>query len=70
MPIYEYRCRSCGAAFSDLVRMGTPPEEVRCPHCEEYRAERLFSAFATSGTASSSASSSGASCGPTSSPFT
>ena len=65
MPIYEYRCRACGAAFSDLVRLGTPPEEVRCRHCGEHQSERLFSSFATSsGSTSGSSTSSSSSCAP------
>jgi len=64
MPIYEYRCRSCGAAFADLVRMGTRPEEVRCPQCGEYQAERRFSSFATSGSTAGGASASSSSCAP------
>ena len=64
MPIYEYRCKSCGQSYSELVRMGTKPEEVRCPQCDEYQSERLFSAFATSGsTLSTSTSASSAGCG-------
>jgi len=66
MPIYEYRCKSCGRSYSELVRMGTRPEEVRCPHCEAYQSERLFSAFSTSGSpvsTSPAASSCGGSAG-------
>ncbi len=45
MPIYEYRCRSCGKQFEDLVRMGTPEEEIECPNCHEHHAQRLLSIF-------------------------
>ena len=67
MPIYEYRCRSCGGAFSDLVRLGTRPEEVRCPQCDEHQSERLFSSFATAGSSSSGSGggSSSSICAPT-----
>lgn len=64
MPIYEYRCQACGASFSDLVRMGTRPDEVRCPRCGERQSERLFSAFATgAGSRSEGSSGAAASCG-------
>jgi putative FmdB family regulatory protein len=43
MPIYEYRCKSCETEFEDLVRLGTPDEEIECPSCGEYRAERRLS---------------------------
>ena len=61
MPIYEYRCRSCGAEYEDLVRLGTRDEEVECPECGELQSERKVSVFATTG---SSGTTSGSSCGP------
>lgn len=40
MPIYEYRCLSCGHEFEELVRLGeTPP----CPACGKEEHERLRS---------------------------
>jgi len=63
MPMYEYRCRSCGATFDELVSSTQPESEVACPHCGEYEAEKLMSAFASSGSSSSDYSASGASCG-------
>jgi putative FmdB family regulatory protein len=47
MPIYEYRCRSCGKRVSIItLRVG---EEVRprCEHCGGRRLSRLMSRFAT-----------------------
>jgi putative FmdB family regulatory protein len=43
MPIYEYRCQSCETEFEDLVRLGTPDEEIECPSCGEHHAKRLLS---------------------------
>ena len=44
MPVYEYRCRSCGNTFSALVvSSDTPAEDVECPRCKKYRAEKLLS---------------------------
>jgi putative FmdB family regulatory protein len=43
MPIYEYRCRACGAAFERLVRTGDVPA---CPGCAATDLERLVSLFA------------------------
>ena len=40
MPIYEYRCASCGAEFERLVRSDTA---VTCPECQGRKLERLVS---------------------------
>jgi putative FmdB family regulatory protein len=65
MPLYEYRCGHCQTAFDDLVRMGTPDEDVECPTCGKHEAKRLLSVFSgrTSGTAGESAGASSSSCG-------
>jgi len=33
MPLYEYHCTHCESDFEDLVRIGTPDEQVTCPAC-------------------------------------
>jgi putative FmdB family regulatory protein len=40
MPLYDYKCRSCGHRFEELVRLGDTPE---CPACHARDPERLFS---------------------------
>lgn len=40
MPIYEYDCRKCGAAFEVLVRKG---KTAACPACGSADLERRFS---------------------------
>jgi putative FmdB family regulatory protein len=46
MPIYEYECRSCQAAFQRLV-MGKEEERgVRCPRCGGSRPKRIISRVA------------------------
>ncbi len=54
MPLYEYRCRCCGARFERLVRgaagvavdaVATRPAIV-CPECASEDVTRLLSAFA------------------------
>lgn len=49
MPIYEYRCPTCGQIFERLVRLGAaaPP----CPFCGAAGAERLVSLIARRGSA-------------------
>lgn len=43
MPIYEYRCESCGVEFERLILR---PTRVACPRCQGTRVERLLSRFA------------------------
>ncbi len=42
MPIYEYRCRSCGKDFELLV---FGKEEPQCPECGAKDPERKMSSF-------------------------
>jgi putative FmdB family regulatory protein len=46
MPLFEYRCKSCGHAFEALVFGGRKPV---CPRCDSDDLEKQFSTFATSG---------------------
>ncbi len=45
MPIYEYRCSSCGNEFEKLVRASDTPE---CPSCHSEKLDKKLSVFATS----------------------
>jgi len=49
MPLYEYRCRTCGKSFEMLQRMADADRELECPDCRSAEIERLLSTFATSG---------------------
>ncbi len=40
MPIYEYRCRSCGCQFEQLVLGSEVPE---CPDCTGRHVDKLMS---------------------------
>ena len=42
MPIYEYRCTTCGELTEVLVRGGSSAAD--CPHCGSALFEKLFSA--------------------------
>jgi len=47
MPIFEYRCRECGAQFEKIVR--SDREAVSCERCRGRKLDRLLSVFAVSG---------------------
>ena len=51
MPLYEYRCQSCGKRFEALVHSG---QKAACAHCGGKKLEKLISAFAVVGGAASS----------------
>ena len=46
MPIYEYRCESCGKRSSALLPSYSSPDPA-CPHCGKPELKRLVSTFAT-----------------------
>lgn len=43
VPIYEFRCESCGKTFATLVGMTSDPDEDRCPHCKSNKTTKLVS---------------------------
>lgn len=49
MPLYEYRCRSCGAVFEMLRRLKDADADMECPKCGSVEVEKLFSTFAAGG---------------------
>ncbi|MGE4263220.1 MAG: zinc ribbon domain-containing protein [Desulfovibrio sp.] len=46
MPLYEYRCRTCGQSFEDLVRNAEDEAALVCPACGAKEPERCLSACA------------------------
>ncbi len=65
MPIFEYRCCSCGEKFEKLVRRTEDAAEAGCPNCGERHLEQQYSTFAagaSSAASSQAASSEGPSC--------
>jgi putative FmdB family regulatory protein len=47
MPIYEFRCRSCGRKTTEIVLSRDRIGDVRCRACGSADLERLWSRFAT-----------------------
>jgi len=48
MPLYEYKCKSCGEVISELRTASQREEPLECPHCNGV-AEVILSTFATPG---------------------
>jgi putative FmdB family regulatory protein len=46
MPLFEYRCETCGKRFEELVMNSR--EKVSCPDCESDDVEKEFSIFSSS----------------------
>lgn len=46
MPIYEYRCRTCGKTFTVLTLRASEKAEPECTRCGGRDADRLLSRFA------------------------
>ena len=46
MPIYEFRCDSCGEVFEHLAMSAGDQLEVQCPHCQGQELSRVMSACA------------------------
>ena len=67
MPLYEYRCETCGQQFESYQRMTEVKKEEACPACGGRAAKVGISMFATKGTSSQGGSSCGG--GPRRSPF-
>jgi putative FmdB family regulatory protein len=49
MPIYEFRCKSCGERFEKLCPLGETGENISCPACAAPKPDKLISFFATRG---------------------
>ena len=53
MPIYEYRCQSCGGVSSFFVRSIGVDLEPACQHCQSNEMQRRMSSFALGKTVAS-----------------
>ncbi len=62
MPLYEYRCQTCGHLFEKMVAFSQNSKLPECPQCKSQDTKKQISAFATKGNAGSS---SGSGCGST-----
>jgi putative FmdB family regulatory protein len=54
MPIYDYRCRKCGAVSEAFLR-SPDAKPARCPSCGSQSLEKLPSAFSVLGSGTAEA---------------
>ena len=67
MPIYEYKCRSCGNLFEEFRLISERDAATKCPLCGKAEPERVISNFwGSSASAKDNSSYSGGSCSTTS----
>ncbi len=68
MPVYDYKCRKCGAVFEKFLRSLSAAVAITCEKCGSGKVEKLVTCCAISsggkseGTASSHSSNSCGSC--------
>jgi putative FmdB family regulatory protein len=55
MPVYEYKCRKCGAEFTYLKLRAM--DEPACPKCKSGEVGKKMSSFSCSGSSGSSSGS-------------
>lgn len=64
MPIYEYRCQTCGGRFEMRLSFSQADQLPECPYCHSQDTRKQVSMFASSSSGgSSSGYSSSSSCG-------
>lgn len=65
MPLYEYRCRTCGHRFEILQRLGQGAEGLVCTRCGAEQLDKQHSTFAAAGSSEGGeAADFGGGCGP------
>jgi putative FmdB family regulatory protein len=47
MPIYEYKCETCGDSYEQIRRMSEADSNLECPKCKSHEVNRSLSSFAT-----------------------
>ncbi len=63
MPLYEYRCKTCGEVFEKMVRWSEMDRAQVCPKCQSEDTQKQISLFASHGSSGIFSSASSSSCG-------
>jgi putative FmdB family regulatory protein len=61
MPIYEFKCGSCGEVFEEFFTPGESDAAIQCPKCESGEVKKLLSACSAQ---VSGGTSTGGACAP------
>jgi putative FmdB family regulatory protein len=48
MPVFEYKCTSCGNKYEIYHPVKENKEDIVCPECKSNKSEKLFSTFSAS----------------------
>ena len=62
MPIYNYRCKECGAEFDKMMRLSEADHTPVCPECGSLDTRKQITTFASPTASSSPKSSASSSC--------
>ncbi len=46
MPIYAYRCRTCGGVTDAYASLNDPPTTIQCEHCSGHETHRVIARVA------------------------
>ena len=63
MPLYEYRCSTCGEVFEKMVRWSEADRSPACPKCASPDTHKKISTIASIGSDTAKAGSAASSCG-------
>ena len=61
MPIYEYQCETCESKFEVLESVNADNKDLTCPECGAFEPKKVFSSFASLGSAKTVACQTGSS---------
>ena len=53
MPVYEYKCKSCGEKFEVRCSLQDQEKEPKCPKCGSHDTQRVFGSFGSTSSTSS-----------------
>lgn len=56
MPIYEYKCETCGKIFEKFQKINERQDSIKCPVCGSNETKRILSCFSYTGDYGSSSS--------------